>query len=175
MGLRSDIPRRLKGSEHFPEPPPVGEGRKTMKSQVTRVLLVAALLAAWGCSAGPVESVSLDFPHGELRLLVRRNGETHLFYGALPASYTVVENTFDLDELLAQLQTRLYKTVPVEEWAAGRPYGMVTIHFSDGSSREYLIYDEEYATALFAEACNNRLPAGDSSSAVLDRMCETID
>ena len=45
-----------------------------------------ALVLASGCNtqADRVTSISIDFPHGATRLLVERDGETYLFYGALP-------------------------------------------------------------------------------------------
>lgn len=76
-------------------------------------------------------SISLDFPHGAARLLVRRDGETHLFYGTLPASRIIAGDTFDIDELYDDLQNRIHKMVPAEKRPLGQPSGMVTIGFID--------------------------------------------
>ena len=53
------------------------------------------LLVTWivGCEEerSSIESISIDFPHGETRLLVERNGEAFLYYGALP-SYKIASH-----------------------------------------------------------------------------------
>jgi hypothetical protein len=134
---------------------------RIMKLRSTLILLTGGILLLVGCNtvSGSVTSVSLDFPHGETRLLVQRDGDTRLYYGELPAYKAVKNGTFDIDELFNQLQTRIHKVVPAEERPTGQPYGMVTFGFSDGSTRDHLIYDEPFAEDLFATAQANLVDA----------------
>lgn len=104
-----------------------------------------------------IERISIDFPHGETRLLVRRNGEALLFYGALAQHQKIKNSTFDVDELYKQLQTRLHDNVPREEWPNPKSKaGMVTINFNNKAKKDYLIFDEEeFAERLFNKAKKN--------------------
>ena len=120
-------------------------------------LLAFSLLCLAGCSppSNPVTTIVLDFPHGETRLLIRQDGETRLYYGALPQSQIVKPGLFDIDEIADQLQPRLSKVVPAEERPLGQPYGMVTLQLTDGSQQDYFIYDGAFAEALFQKAREN--------------------
>lgn len=125
----------------------------------------AAALAAWlvlagaGCQNGArsMESISLDYPYGETRLLVQRSGESFLSYGALPQRQTIKNGTFDIDELYGQLRERLHENIPREKWPNPKSKaGMVKIRFKDKGEKDYLIFDEEaFTERLFAKARNN--------------------
>ncbi len=130
-----------------------------MKRTAYYLVLMTLFLLQAGCNdnISSIESISIDFPHGETRLLVRRNGEALLFYGALPQHQTIRNGTFDIDELCKQLQPRLHENAPREE----RPnpaseYGMVQIRLKDKSEKTYLIFSEEdFAEQLFSKAKRN--------------------
>lgn len=126
-----------------------------------------------GCTT-KAERISLSFPYGELRLLVQRDSDTLLFYGALPQSRTIPSDIFDIDELFTQLQTRLHEMAPAEKRLPGQPYGAVTIWLSDGRSRDYMLYDGDYAGEIFKLACQHRVRQEDPSAAILDQACTTI-
>jgi hypothetical protein len=121
-----------------------------------------------------VTSISLDFPHGEARVLVQRDNGARLFYAALPTSRAIQRGTFDIDEVYDQLQTRIYEVVPAEERPLGQPYGMVTIWFRNGNSQDYLIYDEEYANTLLRRACSNRVEEDDSAAELFEGVCSNV-
>lgn len=112
-----------------------------------------------GCNAETrsMESISIDFPHGETRLLVRRNGDAFLFYGAVPQSQKVKNGVFDIDELYKQLRTRLHNKVPREKWPnPDSRAGMVTVQFDSTAKKDYLIFDEaEFTERLFKKAKQN--------------------
>ena len=147
-----------------------------MKWHFTLLIHAVSVLFLAGCGgqAKTVTRISLDFPHGELRLLVRRDSETHLFYGALPTSRTIPSGVFDIDEVYTQLQPRLHKVVPSEVRPLGRPYGLATVEFSNGSSRDYLLYDDDFAGELFKKACQHKVDKTDSSEALFEQVCAII-
>jgi hypothetical protein len=147
-----------------------------MKWRFILFVWIFIILMTSGCSAkaGLVTSISLDFPHGGLRLLVKREGEARLFYAALPNSRDIAEGTFDIDELFDQLQPRLHKNVPAEARPLGQPYGMVSIDFKDGSSSDYLIYDEKFASELLQRACQHMLDETDSGTAIFEQECANL-
>lgn len=122
-------------------------------------LMAVLILSVTGCKeeASSIESISIDFPHGETRLLVQRNGAAFLFYGALPNHQKIKNGTFDIDELYEQLQGRLHDNVPREKWPNPRSsVGMVQIRFQGNYKRDYLIFDEEvFADRLFSKARKN--------------------
>jgi hypothetical protein len=128
-----------------------------MRLRFTLLTITLCALIVSACDTEPslVTAIIVDFPHGALRLLVQRDGETRLFYGALPADRAVKSNTFNIDDLFGQLQPRLHDNVSAENRPIGQPYGMATIEFSDGSEQDYLIYDEKFAVELFQAACAN--------------------
>jgi hypothetical protein len=121
------------------------------------MVLLVLVGTAWGEDTNSIESISIDFPHGETRLLVQRNGESFLFYGALPQYQKIKNNTFDIDELYKQLQERLRDNVPREQWPNPKSRaGMVQIRFQDKHKRDYLIFDEDvFAERLFSKARKN--------------------
>jgi hypothetical protein len=121
-----------------------------------------------------VTGIIVDFPHGELRLLVRREGKTRLFYGALPRHRTVQSNIFNIEDLFQQLQPRLHDNVPAENRPLGQPYGMATIEFSNGSEQDYLIYDETFAVELFQVACANLVEDEEFGSEIVIAVCAKI-
>jgi hypothetical protein len=111
-----------------------------------------------GCEKeqSPIESISIDFPHGETRLLVTSNGEAFLYYGALPSYQKVRSGTFDIEILYKQLETRLHDNVPREEWSnPGATAGMAIIAFKDQSEKTYLIFDRHFAEQLFKKGREN--------------------
>lgn len=128
-----------------------------IKPRLILKLLALSFLSLVGCGApaNAVTSIVMDFPHGETRLLIRRDGETRLFYAALPESQIVKPGLFDIDEIADQLQSRLFEVVPAEERPLGQPYGMVTLEFTDGSRQDYFIYDGAFAETLFQTARAN--------------------
>jgi hypothetical protein len=141
---------------------------------VVFVAACALLVSACLPETRSVTSISLDFPHGETRLLIRRDDDALLFYGALPTSRAIKDGTFDIDQIYGQLKSRLYEVAPAEARPLGRPYGMAMIGFSDGSSRDYLVYDGEFAEGLFVAACRNPAVGEESTNMVLERTCAQI-
>jgi len=132
------------------------------------------MLSGCNTDANPVTYIILDFPHGALRLLVQRDGDIRLFYGALPTYRTVKNGTFDIDELFQELQTRLHEVVPAEDRPIGQPYGMVTVEFSDGSRRDYLIYDQVFSEGLFKAACANSVDTEDFADRIFTVECANL-
>ncbi len=130
-----------------------------MKRHLIFFALATLLILGIGCNEkyDSIESISIDFPHGETRLLVQRNGDAFLFYGALPQHQKIKNGALNIDELYQQLQWRLHDNVPRENWPNPKStVGMVQIRFKDGKQRSYLIFDEkEFATRLFYEARKN--------------------
>ena len=125
-------------------------------------LTAVVALAACQTETERVESVSLDFPYGESRLVLRREGNARLFFAALPESLIVREGTFDIDRLMTDLRPRLQEVVTGDR-VAGRPFGTVSLTFEDGSPRDYFLYDGEFAEGLFVTACRNVASGGEVS------------
>ncbi len=136
------------------------------------VLGLTAVLALAACQAETdrVESVSLDFPYGESRLLVRREGNARLFYGALPQSLTVREGTFDINRLMTDLRPRLQEVVTGNR-VAGRPFGTASLTFEDGSARDYFLYDGAFAEGLFVTACRNVSTGEENPPQLFEMVC----
>jgi hypothetical protein len=131
---------------------------ETVKKANRLFVLMTLFFVQPGCAEGfgYVTSISIDFPHGETRLLIQRDGEALLFYGALPQHRIVKKGTFDVDEVYSRLQSRLHENVPREDWPDPKSKaGMVTISFADKTKKDYLIFDGEYARLLFDEAESN--------------------
>ncbi len=130
-----------------------------MNRTICFFILMALFFMQMGCDEknSSIERISMDFPHGETRLLVQKNGDAFLFYGALPQSQKVKNSVFNIDELYTQLQPRLHDNVPREKWPnPNSKSGMVTITFDNNEQRDYLIFDEEeFADRLFNKAKNN--------------------
>ena len=78
-------------------------------------VLILLMTGECGANANQVTSMIMDFPHGETRLLVNRDGTAYLFYGALPQHEVVRPNTFELDELFSELQDKIHPNAPMEE------------------------------------------------------------
>jgi hypothetical protein len=140
---------------------------------ILALMTLLALLASSGCrrDSNRVTHISLDFPHGELRLVLHRDDGARLTYGALPAFQAVKDGTFDIDRLYEQLQTRINPVVPSEEMPGGGPAGMVSLNFADGSSSDHLIYDAAFAQELFTAACENLVLDGDFVQEVVVGAC----
>lgn len=131
-----------------------------MKIKLTNlILLTLCCLLLAGCSINSrvIESISIDFPHGETRLVVWKNGEAALFYGARPQHETVRAGIFNVQDLYKQLQPRLNRNTPREEWPnPNATPGMVQIRFKDNGNRDFLIFNEkELAEELFKKARQN--------------------
>ena len=123
----------------------------------SRVFVISAFfLLTASCNAASIKTISIDYPHGTDRLLVRANGEATLFYGALVGK-AVKPGTFTVDGLYNQFKDRLHKNVPREMWPNPRAIaGMVQIRFVDGTQKDYLIFDdEELAKEIFRRAGEN--------------------
>lgn len=127
---------------------------------IVRCVLVIflALLTSAGDDLGSrsITVISMDFPHGETSLVVKRNGEAFLYYGGRPQGAVIKRGTFNIDRLYRQLRRRLHPVVAAEE----RPnptakYGMVTIFYKNKSEKSYLIYDRKFAESVFEKARNN--------------------
>jgi hypothetical protein len=123
---------------------------------IVLVILSFALMGADG-EKGSLERISMDFPYGETRLIVQKDGQAFLAYGALPQLRKVKKGTFDIDDLYAHVQARLHDNVPREKWPNPRSrFGMVQITWKTGAEKEYLIFDEEsFASELFDKARKN--------------------
>jgi hypothetical protein len=141
-------------------------------SAVFACALVIAL-AVSGCQpkTETAESISLDYPYGETRLLVRRGGETRLFYAALPESLLLKSDVFDFDTLMGQLKPRLHDVV-TGDLVAGRPFGIVTVNYRNRSSGDYFLYDGEFAEALFLTACLNLSSDTQKQSLLYEMICK---
>jgi hypothetical protein len=138
------------------------------ENRISRRQLILSALLLWtmalalvnGCNAraDEVTDISIDFPHGATRLLVKRDGSAYLFYGALPQHQEIKPNTFDIDDLFNDLQGKLNPVLPTENRPLGAAVGMVQIRFQDGSEKDYLIYDGAFAEGLFEIARANIRP-----------------
>jgi hypothetical protein len=139
---------------------------------VAIVLGLTAVLALAACQTRTerVESVSLDFPYGESRLVIRREGSTRLFYAELPESLLVREGAFDIDRLMDDLRPRLQDVVTGDR-VAGRPFGTVSLTFEDGSARDYFLYDSAFAEGLFVTACRNISMGEENSPQLFEMVC----
>jgi len=60
--------------------------------------------------------------------------------------------------LFDDLQEKLNPVLPAESRPLGAAYGMVQFRFQDGSQKDYLIYDGDYAETLFEIARANLVP-----------------
>jgi hypothetical protein len=133
------------------------------------------MLSACRADAPSVTWLTLDFPHGGLRLVVQRDNETRWFYAALPTHRAVRDGTFDIDDLYQQLEPRLHEVVPTEDQPnPDQPYGMVTLAFGENSQQDYLIYDEAFALELFKTACANLVDQVDFGTEIFIAECTNI-
>jgi hypothetical protein len=135
---------------------PTLEGTKKMTRAICFLILMALffLLAGYEEDRRSIESISIDFPSGETRLVVWKDGTASLFYGALPQSEIIKSGTFNIEELYKQLQPRLHRNLPREDWPnPNSTRGMVQLKFKDKSEKDYLIFDEQdFAEKLFSKA-----------------------
>lgn len=122
------------------------------------VLIFCCLLLA-GCdeNSSLIESISIDFPHGETRLTVWKNGDAALFYGSRPQHEVVRTGVFNVQDLYKQLKPLLNPNVPREEWTDPvATAGMVQVRFKDRGERAFLIFNEKVFTdELFKKARQN--------------------
>jgi len=126
----------------------------------TPVWLLAALLMltlttiSVADPQSPLQSLTLDYPHGEDRIFLDDQGRCLLFYGALPQSQTVREGVFEMEKLFQTLEPLLHPNRPREEWPdPSAQAGMVTLRRVDGSSQDFLIFDQDaFAERLFERA-----------------------
>jgi hypothetical protein len=143
-----------------------------MTARLVAVLLwLTALDAAVAQSPRPVRHISLDFPHGELRLLVDRDGPSQLFYAAAPLGREVIAGTFEIDTLRGQLTSRLLPVSAAETRPPGQVFGMVTLGFGGGDNEQYLIVDQAFAARLLTRACANLVDDRDAAGALVTSVC----
>jgi hypothetical protein len=130
-----------------------------MNTSLKLFSFLAMLFIITGCNKNDnsIERIIMDYPHGESRLLVERDGETLLFYGAGSSIKKVKDGTINIDELYKQLQERLHENIPRENWPdPASTAGMVTIQYKDNTEQDYLIFDEEeFAEGLFSKVREN--------------------
>jgi hypothetical protein len=139
------------------------------------LLFVTALhVGAVAQAPSPVRRISLDFPHGELRLLVDRDGPSQLFYAAAPFGREVVAGTFDIDTLRGPLTSRLLPVTAAETHPVGQLFGTVSLWFAPGKTDEYLIADQAFAEGLLQRACANLTPDTASSGALVASACARL-
>lgn len=123
------------------------------------IVVITILISIIGClqRSSSIERISISFPLGETRLLVQRNGDAFLFYGALPQHEKINNGTFNIDELYKQLRDRLHDNEPREDWINPKSEaGIVTIIFTNKTKKSYLIFDEkDFANMIFDKARKN--------------------
>jgi hypothetical protein len=123
------------------------------------IIIATLSLTACADNTSSIEMIIMDYPHGETRLYVERNGQARLSYGSHPQFQVVQAGTFKIDDLYQQLQPRLHDNVPREEWPDQKSVaGMITITYQDKTNKDYLIFDaKEFAEEIFNKARKNRL------------------
>jgi hypothetical protein len=148
-----------------------------MRSRFTllSIMLWALMVSACNTADPLVTRIIVDFPRGALRLLVQRDGDSRLFYGALPTYRAIQNSPFNIDDLFDQLRPRLHDVLPAEDRPLGQPYGMATIEVSDGSKQDYLIYDEMFALELFKTACTNLAQEEDVGEEIFSAECAKLE
>lgn len=131
-----------------------------MKRTIACLVLLILLFLEAGCNGhyGSIEFISLAYPDGETRLSVWKNGEATLSYGALFGK-EIRNGTFHTEDLYKQLQPRLHRNTPRENWPDPKAeHGMVQVRFEDGKERDYLIFNEQvFAEKLFSKARENMI------------------
>ncbi|MHC4232003.1 MAG: hypothetical protein ACYSQY_01015 [Planctomycetota bacterium] len=119
------------------------------------------LLTLLGMSCAPQENkidvMIADYPHGERRIRVEQTGEAYLSYGARPQFQVIKPGVFSVENLYAQLQDHLHENQPREQWPdRTSECGMVTVYFSDGTKKDFLIFDKaELMGEIFTQAEQN--------------------
>lgn len=147
----------------------------TPRFTVLLLLLTAILLTGCATDTRALSHISLDFPHGSLRLLVQRHGESRLFYAAAPTARTIKPGTFDIDTLARQLTPRLHEITSSEARPPQQPYGIVTLGFQDGTKKEYRFTDAAFAEDLLTTACANLETDAESPADLITEACTTVD
>ena len=64
--------------------------------------------------------------------------------------------------------------MPAEDRPIGQPYGTATLGFGDGSNKDYLVYDGDFAEELFKAACANIVYDEDSAGELVTAACANI-
>jgi hypothetical protein len=147
-----------------------------MTARIAAVLLfvTAGHVAAVAQGTVSVGKISLDFPHGELRLLVDRDGPSQLFYAAAAFGREVAAGVFDIDTLRTQLAPRLLPVTAADTRPAGQVFGTVSLWFAPGKTDEYLIADQAFAEGLLQRACANLAPDTASSGPLVASACARL-
>lgn len=147
-----------------------------LKARLLATIIAFAALLGSGCTspASPVSQISLEFPSGGLRLLVQRDEDPRLFYAALPFGQAIAGDTFVIDDLYTQLASRLHTVEPTGSLPAEQPYGTVTLAFSNGRTRAYLIVDQAFADDLLKRACEHRVDADDAAGTIIAAECAAL-
>jgi hypothetical protein len=102
-----------------------------MKSRILTVLPLLAfglLFAACRPTSADVIAIALGFPHGETYLVVQREGDARLGYGAMLGN-PVRGDAFDIDQIFDDLQESLQPVEPAGNRPFDQPYGMVTFSY----------------------------------------------
>lgn len=121
----------------------------------TLLFLVLAIWASAAQAEPKLSRLTFDYPHGCDRLTLFADGRALLYYGALPQKRSLVEGTFRMEEIQRQLQPHLKPNVPREQWPnpQAATYGMVKFDYSDGSSKDFLIFErDDWAKQIFTKA-----------------------
>jgi len=137
-----------------------------MKPLVLLVVAFGLFLPASGMAADCV-LVSVDMPHGGIRLDVDRDGTARLTYGALPEFCKVRDAVFSFEDIRAGLEKRIAGQADPES------QGMqCTAHFfyGPGEYTQHYVTDQEYVYGLIARAMDNRVPSqcGENVRRILD-------
>jgi hypothetical protein len=119
------------------------------------------LLTLLGMSCAPqenkIDAIIADYPHGQRRIRAEQSGEAYLSYGARPQFQVIEPDIFSVEKLYAQLQGHLHENQPREQWPdPTSERGMVTVFFSDGTKKDFLIFDKaELMGKIFTQAEQN--------------------
>ncbi len=125
-----------------------------MKNFLPLVFLIFSIFIT-GC-ASSIESISMSYPSGLDRILVKSNGEAFLFFGVLMPE-RIKKDIFNVEELRVSLKGRLFKNLPTERWPDPNAIaGMVTFRYLDKTEKDFLIFNEEkFAEVIFKKAKEN--------------------
>jgi hypothetical protein len=84
------------------DPGPAGTVMRGLFDTIFLAVLSLAVLGADGKN-GSLERISIDFPYGETRLIVQKDGAAFLAYGAIHQMRPHKKGTFDIDDIYAQV------------------------------------------------------------------------